>query len=84
MTQPRAQVLPGSPSGPEVSVPGCWLKPRDASGDVFVDLSPAGLDATDIPLGSAVEVTGVIGKTREGKIGFIASHVEALEKRAAQ
>lgn len=55
---------------------GCWLKLRDASGEVFVDLAPAGLNARGIAIGSRIRVTGRIGKTREGQVGFVASTMQ--------
>ena len=57
---------------------GCWLKLRDRTGDVFVDLAQSGLSARGIPLGSRLSVTGFIGRTREGKVGFIASQLKAV------
>jgi uncharacterized membrane protein YkgB len=57
---------------------GCWLKLRDRTGDVFVDLAQSALSARGIPLGSRLSVTGLIGRTREGKVGFIASQLKAV------
>ncbi len=61
---------------------GCWLKLRDSTGDVFVDLAPSGLSARGIPLGSRLSVAGFIGKTREGKVGFIASRLKSVAEAA--
>ncbi|MGH9159484.1 MAG: DUF417 family protein [Vicinamibacteraceae bacterium] len=55
---------------------GCWLTLRDDTGTVFVDLAPSGLSAARIQVGAAVRVWGRLGRTREGVIGFIASHLE--------
>lgn len=57
---------------------GCWLKLHDQTGDLFVDLASAGLSAKRFPIGSRVQVTGHISKTREGKVGFVASNIKLL------
>lgn len=59
---------------------GCWLKVRDQEGEHFVDLAPAGLSAKAIPTGKKVRITGRIGKTREGSVGFVASDLVVLRK----
>jgi putative oxidoreductase len=59
-------------------VMGCWLRLKDATGTLWVDLAAAGLNARGIPLGARVGVTGYIGKTREGTVGFVASRLEPL------
>ena len=62
---------------------GCWLKVRDHTGELFVDLAPAGLLARGIEVGSPVKVEGYIGKTREGELGFVAREIQPLSQRAA-
>lgn len=46
--------------------------------DLFVDLAPAGLTARRFATGGRIRVSGQIGKTRDGEVGFIASEVVAL------
>lgn len=57
---------------------GCWLRVQDDTGDLFVDLAPAGLSAKRIPVGSRIQVRGHIGRTREGNAGFVASSVAPI------
>lgn len=61
---------------------GCWLKLRDRTGELFVDLAPAGLNARSLPLGSQVQVSGHIGKTREGEVGYVASAIKLSSERS--
>lgn len=57
---------------------GCWLKLRDHTGELFVDLAPTQLTARGIPLHSVIRVRGRVGKTREGQVGFVAGSLELL------
>lgn len=57
---------------------GCWLTLRDGTGTLFVDLAPSGLSAARIPVGTAVRVSGRLGRTREGTVGFVASLLERV------
>lgn len=54
---------------------GCWLTLRDETGELFVDLAPSGLSTVNLPPGSRVRVTGHLGTTRDGGIGFIAPSI---------
>lgn len=58
---------------------GCWLKLRDRTGELFVDLARAGLSARGLPYGAEVELRGHIGTTCEGKIGFVACSLRVLK-----
>lgn len=58
---------------------GCWFTLRDPDGKLFVDLAPTGLSASKYRPGSRLQVTGHIGQTREGKIGFIAERIKSLK-----
>jgi hypothetical protein len=58
---------------------GCWLKLRDSTGELFVDLAPEQLSARGIPLGTRLHVTGSIGKMRDGRVGFVASSIHSAE-----
>jgi hypothetical protein len=55
---------------------GCWMIVRDETGPLFVDLAPEGLRADALAPGTRVRVTGRIGPTREGNIGFVATGFE--------
>lgn len=57
---------------------GCWLKVKDRTGELFVDLARGGLSARGLALGSVVRVTGHLGKTREGQVGFVATAMETI------
>ena len=58
---------------------GCWLLLRDRTGKLFVELAPSGLNARGLPDGSRVQLTGHIGTTCQGNLGFIASSIKLLK-----
>jgi putative oxidoreductase len=57
---------------------GCWMEVRDRTGEMFVDLAPGGLNARGLADGTRVQLTGHIGVTCEGNVGFIASSMKLL------
>ncbi|HID76879.1 MAG TPA: hypothetical protein EYP56_12895, partial [Planctomycetaceae bacterium] len=42
---------------------GCWFRVKDKTGELFVDLKPAGLRLTESRVGQRVQVTGRVEKT---------------------
>ncbi|MBW3564518.1 MAG: hypothetical protein KY459_07320 [Acidobacteria bacterium] len=46
---------------------------------VAIDRAPTGLSARSFQLGQRLQVTGSIGKTRDGGVGFVASTIQASD-----